>query len=159
MQTVGTPNHCLLSSNFFLSQVVGTLTPSITYVLLPSLPLAPCLAPLAPCFTPSLPILLPSLTVSLPYSLSHSLTPCLTPSPLSCSLSHSLSNFPCPCLTPLTPLPLSCSPHSPSPLSHFPLPLAPTEEVVTLKPSITYPSPLPPHQSYKGTWLAPSPKL
>ena len=44
-QVVGTPKYYMWSSKFFLPQVVGTLKPSITFGLLPSLPahsLAPC---------------------------------------------------------------------------------------------------------------------
>ena len=97
------------SSNFFLAIVVGALKPSITFVSLPSLPLAPshsclapptpshsCLAPLTPVSLPLAPVLLPSL----PLTPSHSRLAPLTPS-------HS-------CLTPLTPVLLPSLPLAPN---------------------------------------------
>ena len=66
LQVVGTPNHSMMSSNFFPSQVVGTLKPSITCA---SLPLDP-----------------PSLPASPPHSLPCPLAPCLAPHSLPCPL-------------------------------------------------------------------------
>ena len=106
LQVVGTPNHFMMSSIFFPSQVVGTLKPSITCLSLPSLP---------------------SLPASPPCSLPCPLTPCLAPHSLhcpslpasrSCSLPH--PSLPCSLSYPLAPC---LAPHSPQVVLGSPLPV------------------------------------
>ena len=105
---------------FVPTEVVGTLKPSIQYALLPFVP------------TEVVATLKPSIQYALPPS------PTLVPP----ALAPLLFSHP-----PFTPLRSLHSPlHSPSPplppfaLLHSPLPLAPTEVVGTLQPSIEYTS-------------------
>ena len=74
------PAHSLSPSPFAHTEVVGTIKPSITYALLPSLP-CPQLTSLAPCYPAHSPHsqfapLLPSSLPSAPCSLDYHLTPC-----------------------------------------------------------------------------------
>ena len=116
------------SSKFFPPLVVGTLKPSITFILLPLLPLAPSSIPLLPLafLAPSHSQLTPSCS---PCSLAPSSLPLvpLTPSHSQLTLSHSPHSLSLP----------ACSPHS----QLAPQSLAPTEVVGTPKHSITYPYP------------------
>ena len=121
LQVMRTTNHYLLSSNFFSSQVVGTLKPSVEVNSLPF-----C-SPFVP-FTPSLLPLHPLQVVDTPgggdpktlFSLHplHSHHPFNCPS-LLCSLCPLHSPHP---LCPFTPLCLLCSIH-PLHSLHSPLPL------------------------------------
>ena len=100
-RVVGTHKHYMSSSKFFPQLVVGALKPSITFISLASLPLAPSCSPLAPLSLPShssRSLLLPSLPLaplSLPL-LSHSFLP-LAPTEVVGTQKHSIT-YPYPTL-------------------------------------------------------------